>query len=256
MFQKRSESWRVIAEDIRPAVTPVPEPGTRPTTQPAALPPRGIEDTEVRRAVEAWRVATDPEAQRSFGRVQDSRAILDGLAEEYVRVRRDPNLTLETKDTHRAQFDEVDRTGKAVAPGHQWANAPNASLRFENVNVAVFGTVAVVTWRTIVNGSDRAPAYSVFGCIRSPATHGAASSAFDRPNRTAIPQSRCQAPEPLGRARRHHGVTGASWGEDNAMVLPHRHRERARGASGRSRTDGQTPVAGVRLAEGAAARRW
>lgn len=55
VFQKRSESWRVIAEDIRPAVTPVPEPGTRPTTQPAALPPRGIEDTEVRRAVEAWR---------------------------------------------------------------------------------------------------------------------------------------------------------------------------------------------------------
>ena len=168
VFQKRDGKWRVIAEDVRAAAPPVAEAGMLPKVQPAAPVAGRANDVEgeVRRAIEAWRVATDPESQRGFGRVQDSAAILAGVADDYVRVRRDANLTVETKDRMREQFVEVDRTGKAVSPGHQWANAPNASLRFENVNVAVFGDIAVVTWRTMLNGSDRGPAYSVFRVYR------------------------------------------------------------------------------------------
>ena len=167
VLQRRAGGWKLIAEEIGPVVRPpLPEPVALPAVAPRnpALPHDAAAETELRRAVERYRTAVDAASQRDYGRVMDRAGMLASFDPEYVRIL--PDLSVQPRAELAAQFARIDRGELPIDAGHRGFEDPNAVLEYENVNVAVFGDAAVVTWRTVLNGNRRAPKQNVLRVYR------------------------------------------------------------------------------------------
>jgi Domain of unknown function (DUF4440) len=170
VFTKHANTWRLIAEDAGPNPLPLlPEPANLPPVAPRNPLLRRNEraEEEVRALLERQRIANDPQAQRPFGRVMDRKAFAAIMASDYLKVWWGPNGWTNDSGPELARFDRerfaANSDPKATDQRHLYMNEPNASRTWENLNIAVIGTNAIVTYRNLSQQTDRRrPEYTVF----------------------------------------------------------------------------------------------
>ena len=177
VFTREGASWRLIGEDAGPPIRPLlASEVTFPLVakrNPAV--PFNERENEVRAAMERQRLAADPQSQRAYGRVIDRQTLAKYSSTDYLKVwwandgwtnDNGTSLTQSGTGTAGAREQFIANTNPAIGPEdprHLQANESNAYLRWENVNVAVVGDTAIITYRSLnQNASKRLPAYTVF----------------------------------------------------------------------------------------------